>query len=252
MYTKIDLSSAYLQLEMTEESKKFTTINTHKGLYQLQHLSFGIKPAPVIFQKTMDEILMGCKDTKCNIDDVLIKGDTLDEHYVNLEKVLIRLEDHNIMANLIQCVFESPAVEFVGHLVDEEGIRPTDDHIKDITNLCAPNSVEELQPLIGLVNYYAKFLPLRANLLSPMYRLLMKDTPWSGRPQESEDALNEVKRKLSSSPVIHYDPKKPISVACDASPYGIGTVLLHIMENGAEKPVAYASHTLKLAERNCA
>ncbi len=95
-------------------------------------------------------------------------------------------------------------------------------------------------------------MPFRTNLLSLKYRLLRKDTPWIW-PQECEDALNEVKWKFISSPVlVHYDPKKPITVACDASPHGIGAVLSHIMENSDERPVAYGSRTLKPEERNYA
>ena len=91
-YTKLDLAHAYLQVPLDAESKKFTTINTHRGLYQYNRLPFGISSAPAIFQRTIENILQNLPHTCVYLDDILITAKTESEHIKNLEEVLIRLE----------------------------------------------------------------------------------------------------------------------------------------------------------------
>lgn len=111
-----------------------------------------------------------------------------------------------------------------------------------------PRDVSQLRSLLGLVNYYGKFLPNLATLLRPLYDLLMSSRSWSwGEPQDQ--AFGKAKELLSSAPLLtHYDPSKPLLLSCDASPYGIGAVLSHRFDDNTERPVAYASRTLSPAE----
>jgi hypothetical protein len=133
-------------------------------------------------------------------------------------------------------------LKFLGHLVDAEGLHPDDEKIKAIRNLKPHENVKELQTVIGIVNYYSKFIPFQADMLKPMYNLLRKETEWNW-PSECQLALEKVNDVLSNDAVlVHYDPKKPLTVAYDASPYGVGCVLSHIMEYGDERPVAYTLH----------
>lgn len=94
--TKLDLSQAYLQLELHPEARQYCTINTHHGLYQFTCLPFGISSAPAIFQKVMDTILQGAPRALCFIDDILITGSSEEEHLKNLEEVLCRLQTHGV------------------------------------------------------------------------------------------------------------------------------------------------------------
>lgn len=102
------------------------------------------------------------------------------------------------------------------------------------------------------MNYYGKFLPNLATLLRPLYDLLHAAKKWSwGKSQEQ--AFCRAKELLMSAPLLtHYNPEKPLILSCDASPYGVGAVLLHHREDGSEQPVAYASRTLTPAELNYA
>ena len=90
-FTKLDLSQAYLQLPLDEQSQKLTTINIHKGLFQYTRLPYGIASVPAIFQMTMDKILQGLNGVSCYLDDILITGRDDTEHLANLKKVLERL-----------------------------------------------------------------------------------------------------------------------------------------------------------------
>ena len=113
-----------------------------------------------------------------------------------------------------------------------------------------PRNVTELKCYLGLLTYYGKFLPHLATRLAPLYELLKNQTRWRWTAAQ-EKAFHESKELLSSSPLlVHYDLQLPLTLACDASSYGIGAVLAHHMPDGSEKPIAYASRTLNQAERN--
>ena len=112
--------------------------------------------------------------------------------------------------------------------------------------------MSQLRSFFGMLNYYGKFLPNLATLLRPLYDLLMSSQTWSwGKSQEQ--AFSKAKELLSSAPLLtHYDPEKPLVLSYDASPYGVGAVLSHRMEDQTEQPVAYASRTLSPAEQKYA
>ena len=102
------------------------------------------------------------------------------------------------------------------------------------------------------MNYYGKFLHQLSSLLAPLYKLLQKKSRWHWG-QEQQEAFAKVKELLVSSQLlVHYDPSKEVILSCDASPYGVGAVLSHIMEDGSEKPIAYASRSLAPAEKKYA
>ena len=108
----------------------------------------------------------------------------------------------------------------------------------------------ELKSFLGMVQYYQKFLSNLATTLAPLHRLLKKNVHWAWTSKE-DNAFQRVKCHLASCKLLaHHDPKLKINLACDASPYGVGAVLSHIMPDGSEKPVAYASRSLATAEKN--
>ena len=95
-FSKLDLAHAYQQIPLDEESKEYTTINTHKGLYWYNHLPFGVASALSMFQWTIENILQGIPHVCVYIDDILMTGETEDEYLRNLKEVLTRLENANI------------------------------------------------------------------------------------------------------------------------------------------------------------
>jgi hypothetical protein len=141
---------------------------------------------------------------------------------------------------LNKCQFFKDSVTFCGHIIDRDGLHKTPDKIQANTNAPKPENVTQLKSFLGLVNYYGKFLPDLVIVLNPLHRLLHKGQQWKW-DQSCEDAFRKVKELVTSKQVLtHYDPEKPIKLACDASAYGIVDVISHIIE-GHEKPIAFAS-----------
>ena len=248
-FSTLDLSHAYNQLILDEESRKFLTINTHRGLYRYTRLPFGVASAPAVFQKIMDQILQGLDGVICYLDDILVSGKSENEHLEILQKVLERLKEHGIRVKKSKCAFMKASVQYLGHIIDADGLHATDSKIQAITEARAPRNVQELRSFLGLLNYYARFIPNLSSFLHPLNQLLQRDVRWKWS-KECEAAFKEAKAKIASPNVLaHYDPTLPIRLAGDASAYGVGAVISH-MKDGVEQPIAFASRTLLPSERN--
>ena len=251
-FTKLDLLHAYLQLQLDDKAKDYLVVNTHKGLFEYTRMPFGITSAPAIFQRTMDNLLQGMKHVVVYIDDILITGETEEEHLNTLNEVLTRLESAGVRLKQSKCAFMVPEVVYLGHKISKEGLKPTDDKVQAITNMPQPNNMSKLRAFLGMVNFYGKFLQNLSTVLAPLYRLLRKGVQWKWQSPEKE--AFEAAKALLKSPklLVHYDVDKEIILTCDASQYGLGAVLSHRTENGSERPIRYASRTLTSAERNYA
>ena len=237
---------------LSEESTKYLTINTHQGLYQYLRLPFGVASAPAMFQKAMDMLLQGIPGVLCYIDDILVTAPTEDEHMERLEEVLKRLKAEGLRVKRNKCEFFQKSVEYLGHLIDADGLHPLPSKVEAIVQAPAPENEPQLRSFLGLVNYYSKFIPNSAATLHPLNDLLKDDVKWKWN-QECEETFQKIKKKLVSSQVLaHYDPNLPIKMAADASEYGIGAVISHVYRDGSERPVAFTSRTLTASERNYA
>ena len=109
--------------------------------------------------------------------------------------------------------------------------------------------VGQLRSFLGLVNYCGKFLPNIASTLAPLNLLLHMQTGWRWEIEQSRE-FERAKRLLTSNLLlVHFDPDKELIVSCDASPYGLGAVLSHRVEDGSSKPIFFASRTLSAPEK---
>ena len=248
-FTKLDIAHAYQQIPLDEDSRSSVTINTHKGLFRYNRLPFGVHSAPAIFQRAMEGLLRDIPSTVVYLDDILITGKTEEEHLQNIDEVMTRLEDEGLTLKKEKCQFMLDKVEYLGHTISADGLKPSESKTRAIVDAPQPQNVSQLRSFLGMVNYYGKFLPKISTKLAPMYRLLKKGVPWRWGSLE-RGVFESIKKQLAEAPVLeHYDPSRKLSLATDASPYGVGAVLSHVLEDGTEKPVAYASRTLSPVEK---
>ena len=240
-FSKLDLKDAYLQMVMSDESKRLLTINTHKGLFRYNRLVSGVASAPALWQRAMDQVLQGLKGCHCMLDDMIVTGATRDEHLCNLRAALNRLKQYGLRLNRQKCEFFEDKIDFLGHIIDEHGLHKSPDKIEAVLKCAIPENVSQLRSFLGLVNYYHKFLPNLSSVISPLRRLLEKNVVWEWS-SDCEKAFDDVRSWIASEQVLtHYDPGVPLKLACDASSYGLGAVLSHVFPQGIEKPIAFAS-----------
>ena len=251
-FSKLDMSSAYQQVQLDENSREYLTINSHLGLFRYTRLAFGVSSATAIFQELMEKILSGLEGVAVFVDDIIVTGKDDNDHVKNLKSVLQRLSDWGVRLKKSKCTFMKDNVEYLGFKIDKVGIHPTESKVSAIIDAPAPTNKSELHSLCGGISYYRKFIPDLATIMAPLNELKgHKKFVWD---QKCEDAFKKVKERLISSDVlVHYDPNKALILATDASPYGVSAIISHHdAETNSDRPIAFASRSLTQAERNYA
>ena len=154
VFSTLDLSHAYNQLQLDDTAQELTTINTHKGLYKFTRLPFGVALAPAIFQRTMETLLKDLPMTYVYIDDILVAGKTPQDHLNNLTAVLSRLQDAGLRLKKEKYSFCVPEVEYLEHIISAEGLKPSSRKVKAVVNTPQPTKLSELKAFLGLLSYY--------------------------------------------------------------------------------------------------
>lgn len=254
IFSKLDIQDAFHHIELHPDSRHITTFITNKGLFRYKRMMFGISCAPEIFQKTLERILSGCEGVINFIDDILIYGKDSEQHDVRLNKVLGVLKEHHVLLKKEKCIFKITKVNFLGHELSEYGVRPLDKYISAIKEFRAPENIAELQSLMGLVNYVGKWIPHLATVTEPMKELLRLK---AGRNADIQDnwgesqnkAFEDLKTALMNVPNLgYYNPCDKTVVIADASPVGLGAVLVQINKDGP-RIIAFGNKTLSACER---
>ena len=192
-FTKLDLSDAYLQLELDESSKQLVVINTPMGLYKYNRMPFGIANAPAIFQRTMDQVVAGVPNCIAYLDDILITGKDENDHVETLDVVLNRLADFGFRCNLEKCTFFQDEVLYLGYIINRFGKHPDPKRVEAIEKLPVPIDVKQLEAFIGKINYYNKFIRNFSNICAPLNRLRQKNVKWCWNDtcQQAFDKIEE-------------------------------------------------------------
>lgn len=250
VFSQIDLSEAFLQVEVDEGSRDLLTINTHRGLYRYNRLPPGVKTAPGAFQQLMDTMLAGLPCTSGYLDDVVVGGKDAAEHARNLQAVLARLQEYGFTVRPEKCTFAQLQIRYLSYLLDRQGLRPDPAKIQAITDMAPPTDVSGVRSFLGAVNYYGKFVPGMRTLRYPLDELLKAGVKFRWTP-ECQQAFTRFKEILSSGLLLtHYNPNLPIVVSADASSVGVGATISHKFPDGTMKVVQHASRALTPAERN--
>ena len=153
--------------------------------------------------------------------------------------------------NKEKCKFRQETLDYLGHKFSSQGMSPSPDKIKAISEMKAPSDVTELRRYLGIVNYLGGYIPNLSQIEQPLNELLKKESVWTWG-EKQRNAFAEIKKLLTTAPTLaYYDPVKPVTVSADASGYGIGAVLLQGTKTDVH-PVAYASRTMTQSEQRYA
>lgn len=256
-FTTLDLASGFHQIKMNPRDIEKTAFSVNNGKYEFVRMPFGLKNAPAIFQRAMDDVLREHIGRICYVymDDVVVFGKTLNEATKNLETILRVLQDANLKVQPDKSEFLRKSVEFLGYVITENGIKPNLKKIEAIEKWPEPKTVKELRGFLGLIGYYRRFVKDFAKMAKPLTKLFRGEKdPSSNKKITFEDTEKEaflkLKTVLSSSDVLTYPNfNKPFLITTDASNYAIGAVLSQ-GEIGRDKPIHFASRTLNKSEEN--
>lgn len=249
VFSQIDFKDAFFHVEVDDESKNLLVINTHLGLYKYNRLNFGIKTAPTIFQKFVDQMIDGLDGVGAYIDDIFVTGKTKEEHDKNLMKLFEKIQEYNFKVKLEKSKFGLDEIKYLGYFISGTTIRPDPERVKPVVDMPHPNNVSELRSFLGAINFYAKFIDEMHELRGPLDELLRADIKWdwNNKCQENFKKIKEI--LISDLCLTHYNPKLEIIVAADASQYGIGACIFHRFPDNSLHPISFASRTLQKPEK---
>lgn len=253
IFSTLDAKNGFWQCELDEDSRKLTTFWTPNGRYSWKRLPFGVSPAPELYQKKQKEALCGLKGVEVIADDILVYGcgDTEEEavrdHDRKLECLLQRCREKNMKLNKNKAVIRKKEVPFFGHLLTSDGLKPDPCKVDSIKRMKEPTCSKEAQSLVAFCVYLSKFLPKLSTVIEPIMRVAQEKTifVWQEEQKESFSKMKQLVTEITT--LKFFDPKKPVTIQCDASSTGLGAALLQ-----DDVPVMYASRTLTKTERKYA
>lgn len=247
-FSKLDLKWGYHQLELTPESREITTFATHDGLYRYKRLLFGVTSASEIYQHEISTTLAGIEGVENISDDIIVHAPDQATHDQRLHETLQRLQDSNLTLNKEKCVFNMSNLVFMGVLLSEKGVGPTKERVAAILDTREPESVAEVRSFLGLANYSSRFIPHFATQTEPLRRLLKKGTQFQFGPDQKK-AFQSLKQSMAKAGTLAYfDKSAPTKIVADASPVGLGAVLLQKQQK-QWTPIHYASRGLTECEQ---
>ena len=172
------------------------------------------------------------------------------ERLEHLKEVFRRLREAGLMVHPGKCVFASDIIDFLGHHISANSLKPQEDKLSAVRELPALTDVSILRAALGLFSYYRKFVNQFSTIAFPLNKLMKKEAPWEWSKTQQE-AYAELKEQLCSTPVLQLpDAYKPFILTTDWSQKGMGAVLSQLDAEGVEHPICYASRSCNPAERN--
>jgi len=249
MFSKIDLNKGYHQVELCEDSRDITTFRYQNGIYRYKRLVFGLSSAFELFQNCIGNLFRGQRGIVNISDDILVYGANEEEHNQNLKNCLSILQGNGLTINKRKCQFGVAELVYYGFKISEKGMQPTLSKVQAIQSFSKPQCSKDVRSFLGLVNYLGRFINHLSSITQPLRKLTVKDVPWIWGETE-DNCFNKLKSIVSSDSVVsHFKTGLPIKVVTDASPVGLGAILLQDQGNANYKPVCYISRSLSNVEQ---
>ncbi|CAF4130590.1 unnamed protein product, partial [Rotaria sordida] len=253
-FSKLDMKSGFWQIPIKEEEKHKTAFITADGLYEWNVLAQGLKNSPPLFQRVMADILSPCRQfSLVYIDDIVVFSHSFEEHLNHLQQLLCILSKYNFQLNPPKCKLFHQKIDYLSHIISEEGFQPNNERIQSIMNLREPSTLVEANKFLGGLSWYRKFIPRFASIAAPIHKVTnltknnRKNFRWE-KPQH--EAFLQLKQFLIASPLFLDYPNDnyPVIMTTDASKVGIGGTLQQNI-NGEIKNLYYHSQVTSSTQR---
>ncbi|KAF6208149.1 hypothetical protein GE061_016600 [Apolygus lucorum] len=254
VFSTLDISRAFHHIDVNPQDVPKTAIITPFGLYEYRKMNFGLKNAAQSWQRYMDQILRDFDFVFCFLDDVLIASRNIKEHERHVKAVLDVFAAEGLTVNKEKCVLAKNEVTCLGHIVNENGIRPVPKKVDNLTTFPLPTTVTDLRRFLGMLNFYRRHIPNAAMHQQPLVNAIPQPSKKKDRrtiewTEQMKSAFNKCKNDLQNATTLaHPSPKGRLSITTDASDVGIGAVLQQVVDNKTS-PLGFFSKTLTTAQQ---
>ncbi|KAJ7957493.1 Ty3/gypsy retrotransposon protein [Quillaja saponaria] len=245
VFSKIDLRSGYHQIRVNPKDIPKTAFRTHSGHYEFVVMPFGLTNAPSTFQATMNDLFRPHlrKFILVFFDDILTYSKDEIQHQLHLREALSLLQGHQFYAKSSKCLFAKSQINFLGHVISENGVQVEKEKVATVQAWPIPTNVKKLRGFLGLTYYYRRFVKNYGLIAHPLTNLTKKNAfQWTPAANE---AFSRLKEALTTVPVLRLpDFSQEFTVESDASSEGVGAIL-----SQSGHPVAYFSKGLSFSNR---
>ena len=255
-FTSLDLIRGYYQVPLDDSSRELTAFATSRSHYQFKRLSFGLRNAPAAFQKAIQGILkeFSWKKVIVYIDDILIMGETFQEHLELVGRVLETLGRFGIKIRPSKCQWFAKTVDFLGHTISPNGIKKQAVYVQKVKDFPVPKTISQVREFLGLVNFQRKFLPHASVIQRPLSQVTggKKDGAviWTEEMNEAFHTLKELMvRDVELAFPSYVSEARPMELFVDASAKGAGACLRQ-WQDGDDRVIGYASMAFSPAQCN--
>jgi transposase InsO family protein len=250
-FSSLDVLSGFWHLPMSAKSQQYLAFSTPWNHFQFKRLPFGWVNSPFHFQRYMQTRIANRlpEFVQVYIDDIVIFSKTKEEHFEHIQAVLQVIQEEGLHLKTSKCSFFNHEMEYLGHIISEEGIRKDPRKVAAIEQLRPPTTKKQLRSFLGKVNYYGKFLPQLSQVARPLAKMTGSKTPFQWGPAQ-QTAFEEIKMLIVEKVVLAFpDVNQPYNVITDASDYAIGGVLAQKDPvHQIERPVMFISKALSERE----
>ena len=248
VFSKMDLRSAFWQLELHPDSRPLTVFHCNNRLYRYKRLTMGVKPAQGELNTALSSVFDHIPQAHVIHDDLILAAKDLDEHNTCLKQVMEAFSSSGLTLNQNKCEFGKAEIKFWGLIVSKDGVRPDPEKVHVLENIARPESKEELISFLCMMQSNAEFIPNFAKHSAILRKMTHKNAhfKWTKEAESTFVALNA---KFKDNVLLQYfDLAKPIFLFTDAHVTGLGAMLAQGNTMEEAKPVAVASRTTSDAE----
>ena len=247
-FSTLDLRAGYHHIGLTTDLIPKTAFTSPFGKYEYVKVPFGLAQAPAYFQELMTGVLKDLPFAMAYLDDIIIYSSTPEGHLEHIKTVFEKLCHAKLSMKLSKCHFFTKEIQYLGHILGMEGIKPVPAKTEAIRAMHTPVNPKQVHTFLGLVGYYRKFIKNFAKIVKPLTMLTRMDVKFEWK-ETHHSTFMKLKEAIIQAPILRYpDTTKPYIVYTDASDDACGAHLSQT-HDGMEFPVAFLSHTFTDTQR---
>jgi len=250
IFGSLDFTSGYHQAPLSEDSRRFTAFITFMGVYEWLRVPMGLKGAPAYFQQAIASVVLSTllyHTCELYIDDILVYGRNETEFVTRVRDIFEKFRMHKVTLNPAKCELGLSEVEFVGHVINGQGITFSAAKREDVVTFRKPVTQKDLKSFLGLANYFRSHIRNHSMLVRDLHAMVKNYKPQQRLQWDTatEMAFKQTQDAINNCPTLYFvDYTAPICLHTDASDYGLGAYLFQT-KDATEYPVAFISKALR-------